>query len=180
MIVTETGLKGCLVIEPEVFQDDRGWFFEAYNQKMFQEKLGKISFVQDNQSFSRRGVIRALHYQRDDYAQAKLVRVLQGAVLDVAVDLRKDSATFGKHFAIELTSNNKKQLFIPRGFAHGFSVLSKTAEFFYKCDNLYNKESEGGIIFADSSLNIDWKIPESEQIISDRDRSLPSFEKAKF
>jgi dTDP-4-dehydrorhamnose 3,5-epimerase len=178
MIVKETYLKGCFVIEPKVFEDDRGYFFESFNDNTFEELIGKVHFVQDNQSFSSKGVVRAIHYQIGDHSQAKLVRVLKGAVLDVAVDLRKNSSTFGKHFSIELSEDNKKQLFIPRGFGHGFSVLSETAEFFYKCDNFYNKESEGGIIYNDPSIGIDWKLPENLLLVSDKDKGLPILENA--
>ena len=179
MTVKETKLKGCFVIEPAVFEDDRGYFFESFNANNFSDALGQeVNFVQDNQSFSSRGVIRAIHYQTGDYAQAKLVRVLSGRVLDVAVDLRQDSPTFGQHFAIELSSNNKKQLFIPKGFGHGFSVLSETAEFFYKCDNFYNKASEGGIIYNDLSLDIDWQVPIDEIKVSDKDLELPVLDNA--
>ena len=158
MKFTETKLKGCFVLEPTIFSDERGYFFESFNSKKFNGAIGKeIEFVQDNQSFSNYGIIRAIHYQLGKHAQSKLVRVLSGKVLDVAVDLRKSSPTFGEHVAIELSGKNKKQLFIPRGFGHGFSVLSDTAEFFYKCDNYYNKESEGGIIYNDLVLQIDWK-----------------------
>ncbi len=181
MTVTETKLKGCFVIEPAVFEDDRGYFFESYNTNKFNEALGQeLNFVQDNQSFSTKGVVRAIHYQRGEYAQAKLVRVLSGRVLDVAVDLRQDSPTFGQHFAIELSSNNKKQLFIPRGFGHGFSVLSETAEFFYKCDNFYNKASEGGIIYNDPKLNIDWQLAIEEIKVSEKDMELPILENARL
>ncbi|NER18904.1 dTDP-4-dehydrorhamnose 3,5-epimerase [Spongiivirga citrea] len=181
MIVKETGLKGCVILEPRVFEDERGYFFESYNRSKFNELIGReINFVQDNQSYSRKGVIRALHYQTGEYAQAKLVRVLKGAVLDVAVDLRKDSETFGKHIAVELSDQNSLQLFIPRGFAHGFIVLSNTAEFFYKCDNFYNKESEGGIIYNDKELNIDWKLDEKDMIVSDKDKILPNFRNARL
>ena len=179
MTVKETKLKGCFVIEPAVYEDDRGYFFESYNANKFNEAIGQeINFVQDNQSFSSKGVVRAIHYQRGEYAQAKLVRVLSGRVLDVAVDLRQDSPTFGQHVAIELSANNKKQLFIPKGFGHGFSVLSETAEFYYKCDNLYNKASEGGIIYNDQSLNIDWRVSKDQIKVSDKDLELPILEKA--
>ncbi len=176
MKAEETKLKGCYIIEPTIFEDERGYFFENFNQRKFYELTGeKINFVQNNQSFSKKGVLRGLHYQRGEFAQAKLVQVLRGRVLDIIVDIRKESETFGEHFAIELSSENKKQLFIPRGFAHGFIVLSNKAEFFYKCDNFYNKESERGIKFNDSDLNIDWKLDESEYIISDKDLNLPTF-----
>lgn len=179
MKVTETFLKGCFIVEPQLFSDQRGYFFESFNADKFNKAIGKeVNFVQDNQSFSKRGVVRAIHYQTGEYAQAKLVRVLSGKVLDVAVDLRKDSPTFGKHFSIELSSENKKQLFIPRGFGHGFAVLSETAEFFYKCDNYYNKVSEGGIIFNDAELNIDWKLREEEIQVSEKDKQLPNFKNA--
>ncbi|AIY12720.1 dTDP-4-dehydrorhamnose 3,5-epimerase [Cellulophaga baltica] len=180
MIVKETYLKGCFVIEPKVFEDDRGYFFESFNENTFEELIGKVHFVQDNQSFSSKGVVRAIHYQIGDHSQAKLVRVLKGVVLDVAVDLRKNSPTFGKHFSIELSEDNKKQLFIPRGFGHGFSVLSETAEFFYKCDNFYNKESEGGIIYNDKSLNINWKVNHDDLNVSTKDLELPTLQNAKI
>lgn len=181
MTFIETKLKGCFVLEPNVFNDNRGYFLESFNKKIFNSGIGNdVNFVQDNQSFSYKGVIRALHYQIGDYAQAKLVRVLSGTVLDVAVDLRKDSATFGEHISVELSYENKKQLFIPRGFAHGFAVLSSTAEFFYKCDNYYNKASEGGIIFNDPTLNIDWKLPADQYKVSEKDLILPTLEKARL
>jgi dTDP-4-dehydrorhamnose 3,5-epimerase len=177
MTATETKLKGCFIIEPRVFQDDRGYFFESFNQQTFNKLIGRsINFVQDNESFSLRGVIRGLHFQEGEFAQAKLVRVIKGAVLDVAVDIRKESPTFGQYVAVELTEENKKQLFVPRGFAHGFSVLSKTAIFSYKCDNYYNKESEAGIIYNDTTLNIDWKIAKDEALLSDKDIILPTLE----
>jgi dTDP-4-dehydrorhamnose 3,5-epimerase len=181
MRVVETKLKGCYLIEPKIFNDDRGYFFEAFNRNKFCEAIGEqVNFVQDNQSFSKKGVVRALHYQLDDFAQAKLVRVLHGAVLDVAVDLRKGSDTFGEHVAVELSSENRKQLFIPRGFGHGFAVLSDTAEFFYKCDNYYHAPSEGGIYYNDPRLKIDWKLPESEVILSDKDAGLPLLRNARL
>lgn len=181
MIVKETKLKGCFILEPKVFEDNRGYFFESFNQKTFNNLIGQeVKFVQDNQSFSTKGVIRALHYQIGDYAQAKLVRVLKGKVIDVAVDLRKDSPTFGEHVAIELSEENNRQFFIPRGFAHGFSVLSDTAIFFYKCDNFYDKSSEGGIIFNDKSLNIDWGLEKDQIKVSDKDKMLPTFENARL
>jgi dTDP-4-dehydrorhamnose 3,5-epimerase len=181
MKVTETKLKGCFILEPEIFKDDRGYFFESFNKNIFEKAIGhRINFVQDNQSYSLYGVIRALHYQLGEYAQAKLVRVLQGRVLDVAVDLRQDSPTFGQHVAVKLSAENKKQLFIPRGFGHGFSVLSETAEFFYKCDNFYNKDSEGGIIYNDSGLNIDWQLPIDDIKVSQKDIELPVLASARL
>ena len=176
MKVTETSLAGCVVLEPRLFKDERGYFYESFHTNRFNKVIGQnINFVQDNQSFSQRGVIRALHYQKGEYAQAKLVRVLKGVILDVVVDLRVDSKTFGKQFSLELSAENKKQLFIPRGFAHGFSVLSEMAEVFYKCDNYYNKESEGGIIYNDATLNIDWKLNAKEITVSPKDLALPTF-----
>lgn len=181
MIFKETKLKGCYVIEPKVFSDDRGYFFESFNEERFNEGIGtNVSFVQDNQSFSEYGVIRAIHYQIGDDAQAKLVRVLSGRVLDVAVDLRSSSPTYGQHVAIELSSDNRKQLFIPRGFGHGFSVLSDSAEFFYKCDNFYNKASEGGIIYNDLDLGIDWNIETNKIVVSEKDLILPTFNQARL
>ncbi len=181
MIGKETKLKGCFVLEPTIFADERGYFMESFNEERFNAAIdSKVNFIQDNQSFSSKGVIRALHYQIGEHAQAKLVRVLSGTVLDVAVDLRRDSPTFGEHFSIELSSENKKQLFVPRGFAHGFVVLSDTAEFFYKCDNYYNKESEGGILFSDPSLNIDWKFPHEQLIVSEKDQVLPTLDSARL
>jgi dTDP-4-dehydrorhamnose 3,5-epimerase len=170
----KTEFPGLLVFEPIVYEDNRGHFFESYNLKNFNDEGLYINFVQDNQSRSRYGVIRGLHYQLDPHAQVKLVRVLTGAVLDVAVDIRKDSPTYGTAYSIELSAENKKQLFIPAGFAHGFSVLTETAEVMYKCDEFYNKENEGGICFNDPQLNIDWKIPAEKIIVSDKDRQLPA------
>jgi dTDP-4-dehydrorhamnose 3,5-epimerase len=179
--VLETKLKGCYLIEPMVYRDERGYFFESFNEEKFWEAIGRqVTFVQDNQSFSKQGVIRALHYQTGSFAQAKLVRVLSGRVLDVAVDLRKGSETFGEHIAVELSGENKKQIFIPRGFAHGFAVLSESAEFFYKCDNYYNAASEGGIYFKDPDLNIDWKLPETKIILSQKDAELPHLKGARL
>jgi dTDP-4-dehydrorhamnose 3,5-epimerase len=181
MTFTETKLKGCYILEPEVFSDDRGYFFESFNEESFASGIGEnVNFVQDNQSYSSYGVIRAIHYQLGEHAQAKLVRVLSGEVLDVAVDLRKSSSTYGQHFSIQLSAENKKQLFIPRGFGHGFSVLSETAEFFYKCDNFYNKESEGGIVFNDETLQIDWKIESSKIKVSEKDMVLPTLNLARL
>ncbi|MDA9069933.1 dTDP-4-dehydrorhamnose 3,5-epimerase [Arenitalea sp.] len=175
MNVNETNLEGCFIIQPKVIQDKRGYFLESFNQAVFKEGLNRdINFVQDNESYSSKGVLRGLHYQKGDYAQAKLVRVIKGKILDVVVDLRTDSPTFSKHMSIELSEDNKTQLFIPRGFAHGFVVLSDTAIFSYKCDNFYNKASEGGIIYNDKDLNIDWKLDEKEFIVSEKDLELPT------
>ena len=168
-------LKGLIIIEPVVFEDSRGYFYEAYNEQQFVQNGIDCHFVQDNQSRSSYGVIRGLHYQLNPFAQAKLVRVLEGTILDVAVDIRKNSPTYGRHFSIELSSGNRKQLFIPAGFAHGFSVLSETAVAFYKCNSFYNKESEGGIRFNDPGLEIDWKIDLANAIVSDKDTNLPLF-----
>ena len=173
MKVTETKLKGCFVIEPRVFKDSRGYFFETFNQPKFEELTGQSGhFVQDNQSASTYGVIRGLHFQKGDFAQAKLVRVIEGRVLDVAVDIREGSETYGQWASIELSAENNLQFYVPRGFAHGFSVLSETAVFAYKCDNTYNKESEGGIAYNDPSLGIDWGIPEEARSLSDKDLAL--------
>ncbi|MGB5554807.1 MAG: dTDP-4-dehydrorhamnose 3,5-epimerase [Flavobacteriaceae bacterium] len=181
MKVTPTKLEGCVILEPAVFTDERGYFMESYNADRFNEAIGtEIHFVQDNQSYSSKGVVRALHYQIGKHAQAKLVRVLSGTVLDVAVDLREGSVTYGQHVAVELSAENKKQFFIPRGFAHGFVVLSATAEFFYKCDNYYNKASEGGIIYNDPSLKINWRLPEASLSVSEKDAILPTLEHAKL
>jgi dTDP-4-dehydrorhamnose 3,5-epimerase len=175
-----TNLSGCYVLEPKIFKDERGYFMESFNEQTFEKGVGsKVHFVQDNQSYSSKGVLRGLHYQTGEHAQAKLVRVLEGEVLDVAVDIRPESPTYGQSFSILLSAENQKQLYIPRGFAHGFLVTRETAIFFYKCDNFYNKESEGGIIFNDSSLKIDWDFPEKDLIISEKDNILPTFDKAK-
>lgn len=176
----ETKLKGCFLLEPKIILDERGYFMESFNENTFQKGIGQpVHFVQDNQSYSTRGVLRGLHYQTGEHAQAKLVRVLQGEVLDVAVDIRPESDTYGQHVAVLLSAENQKQLFIPRGFAHGFVVLSEIATFFYKCDNFYNKESEGGIIFNDPSLQIDWQLSESELLISEKDNILTVLKEAK-
>ena len=180
MKVEETKLKDCFIIRDTVFADPRGYFFESFNQQRFAGLIGlNVSFVQDNQSKSTRGVLRGIHFQQGEHAQAKLVRVLEGVVLDVAVDLRVDSPTFGQWETVELTGENHVQFFVPRGFGHGFVVLSETATFFYKCDNFYNKASEGGIIYNDADLNIDWKISESEVLLSDKDKVLPTFKEIK-
>ena len=179
MIAKETKLKGCFILEPQVFEDSRGYFFENFNQNTFNKLIDKnVNFIQDNESFSSKGVLRGLHYQMGEFAQAKLVRVIKGKVLDIAVDIRKNSETFGHYVSLELSEENKLQLFVPRGFAHGFIVLSDTAIFSYKCDNFYNKESEGGIIYNDKQLNIDWVLNESEFIISEKDSLLPTIDQA--
>jgi dTDP-4-dehydrorhamnose 3,5-epimerase len=181
MTALETKLQGCFILEPKIFEDQRGYFFESFNQNQFNSLTNtNTRFVQDNESFSTKGVLRGLHYQIGEHAQAKLVRVIQGRVLDVAVDLRAGSPTFSQYVAVELTETNKKQLFIPRGFAHGFVVLSDTAIFSYKCDNFYNKESEGGIIYNDPSLNINWQLPEDFLIVSEKDLVLPTLEAARL
>lgn len=175
-----THLLGCFVLEPKVFKDERGYFMESFNETTFNNGVGqKVNFVQDNQSYSSKGVLRGLHYQTGEHAQAKLVRVLQGEVLDIAVDLRPESSTYGESFSILLSAENQKQLFIPRGFAHGFLVTSETAVFFYKCDNFYNKDSEGGLIYNDLTININWSFPEDKLIISEKDVVLPTLQNAK-
>tara|TARA_R110002049_G_scaffold65444_9_gene171853 strand:+ start:313 stop:858 length:546 start_codon:yes stop_codon:yes gene_type:complete len=181
MIVKETKLKGCFVVEPQVFKDKRGYFVETYNQKKFNKTLGlDINFVQDNESQSSKGVLRGLHYQLGEHAQAKLVRVIKGKVLDVVVDLRHNSSTFGEYLTIELSEQNKTQFFVPRGFAHGFLVLEDDTIFSYKCDNFYNKESEAGIIYNDKDLAIDWNFPTNELIVSEKDILLPNFKYARL
>ena len=176
MELIETPLKDCVILQPQVFQDNRGYFFESYNAEKVNKLLGrKVDFVQDNQSKSTYGVLRGLHFQKGANAQSKLVRVLEGKVLDVAVDLRPDSPSFGKHFSVELSDENFTQFFIPRGFAHGFVVLSKTAIFAYKCDNGYNKGSEGGLLFNDTNINIDWKVDENDLVLSEKDLVNPTF-----
>ena len=176
MPFTATTLPGVIIFEPQVFADGRGFFFESYNRRLFHENHIHNDFVQDNQSFSAYGVIRGLHYQREPHAQAKLVRVLQGKILDVVVDLRKGSPGFGKSYCVELSAENRKQIFIPKGFAHGFSVLTETAEISYKCDQFYHKASESGIRYDDATLNIDWRIPAGQELISDKDTFLPVFD----
>jgi len=175
----KTEFSGLLVFEPSVYEDNRGYFFESYNEQTFLKENIDLRFVQDNQSSSSYGVIRGLHYQLNPHAQTKLVRVLSGTVLDVAVDIRENSPTFAKAFSIELSADNKKQLLIPPGFAHGFSVLSERAEVFYKCDNFYNKESETGIRYDDPLLHINWRIPSEKIIVSEKDQQLPMLAKSK-
>ncbi|WP_028892769.1 dTDP-4-dehydrorhamnose 3,5-epimerase [Tenacibaculum sp. 47A_GOM-205m] len=176
MIFTKTAIPEVVIIEPKVFGDHRGYFFESFNQKEFEENIGKINFVQDNESKSSFGVLRGLHFQKPPYTQAKLVRCVKGKVLDVAVDIRKKSPTYGKHVVVELSEENKRQLFVPRGFAHGFVVVSDEAIFSYKVDNVYAPECDSGIIWNDSKLNIDWNISESEVRLSEKDQKLPMLE----
>ncbi|MGL6038837.1 MAG: dTDP-4-dehydrorhamnose 3,5-epimerase [Soonwooa sp.] len=176
MKIKETPLKDCYIIEPTIFEDNRGYFYEKFNEKKFEELTGLNGhFVQDNISKSSYGVLRGLHLQKREHAQAKLVSCLEGKVYDVAVDLRRDSPTYGKWFGIELTAENKLQLYVPRGFGHGFSVLSETAVFSYKCDNFYNKESEGSVLWNDKDLNIDWQLPEQDVVLSEKDKLCPAF-----
>lgn len=169
MDVIKTAIDGVVIIEPKVFGDARGYFFESFSQREFEEKVRKINFVQDNESMSTYGVMRGLHFQRPPYTQSKLVRCVKGAVLDVAVDIRKGSPTYGQHVAVELTEDNHRQFFVPRGFAHGFAVLSETAVFQYKCDNFYAPQADGGISVKDESLGIDWKIPTEKALLSEKD-----------
>lgn len=172
-----TEIKDCFIIKPTVFSDNRGYFFESFNEQKFNQVTGlEIHFVQDNQAKSDRGILRGLHFQNGEHAQAKLVRVLQGKVIDVAVDLRKDSPTYLQHVAVELSAENNLQLFVPRGFAHGYSVLEDNTIFCYKCDNYYNKEAEGGVFYADPNLNINWQLNEDEIILSEKDKQLMNIE----
>lgn len=175
MNIEKTTINDLVIITPIVYEDTRGYFFEAYNQSKLKNNGIEYSFIQDNQSFSKRGVIRGLHLQINPFAQAKLVRVLEGEILDVAVDLRKNSPTYGHHVSVVLSAANKKQLMVPHGFAHGFSVLSETASVLYKVDQFYNKESERGIRYDDQTLAIDWKVNSDEVIVSEKDLILPSF-----
>ena len=171
MEVIKTEIEGVVIIEPRIFKDERGYFYESFSQREFEEKVCRTTFVQDNQSKSAYGVVRGLHFQKSTCSQSKLVRCIKGAVLDVAVDIRKGSPTFGKHVAVELSEENHRQLFIPRGFAHGFAVLTPEAVFQYKCDNYYNKESEGAIAWNDPQLAIDWRIPADKVLLSEKDRN---------
>jgi dTDP-4-dehydrorhamnose 3,5-epimerase len=180
MKLTETGFKGLYILEPAVFADNRGYFMESFNAKMLADLRLDVNFIQDNQSFSTEGVVRGLHYQNAPYAQTKLVRVLSGSIRDVVVDLRKDEPTFGKNFTMELSAENKKQLYIPKGFAHGFSVLSSAADVLYKCDNYYHRDSEGGLLYNDPALGIDWGIPSHKIILSDKDLVNPALAMANF
>lgn len=174
MNIITTPLDGLLILEPRIFNDDRGYFYESYNEQSFRKATGlHINFVQDNQARSTINVLRGLHYQNEPHAQTKLIRALQGVIWDVVVDIRKDSPTFGQWYGIELSAENKRQFLIPKGFAHGYSVLSETAEVFYKCDDFYSKEDEGGVFYADPALNIDWKIDLKDAIVSDKDLKQP-------
>ena len=173
MEVIKTNIEGVVIIEPRIFKDDRGYFFESFSQREFEEKVCKTTFVQDNESKSSYGVLRGLHFQKPPFAQSKLVCVVKGAVLDVAVDIRKDSPTFGQYVSVELTGENHRQFFIPRGFAHGFSVLSEEVIFQYKCDNFYSPQSEGAIAWNDPDLNIDWRIPAEKVVLSEKDSKHP-------
>jgi dTDP-4-dehydrorhamnose 3,5-epimerase len=175
MKFTKTSIEGLVIIEPRVFGDERGYFLESYNEKEFEQAICKVSFVQDNESKSSKGVLRGLHYQKPPFNQAKLVRCIAGRVLDVAVDIRKGSPTYGKHVAIELSGENKKQIFVPKGFAHGFSVLSETAVITYKVDSIYAPECDSGIRYDDTELGIDWGLPQEEVQLSEKDKDLPSF-----
>lgn len=170
MEVIKTDIEGVVIIEPRIFKDERGYFYESFSQREFEEKVCRTTFVQDNQSKSSYGVLRGLHFQKPPYCQSKLVRCIKGAVLDVAVDIRKGSPTFGKHVAVELTEENHRQFFVPRGFAHGFAVLSEEAVFQYKCDNFYCKESEGAVAWNDPELAIDWRIPAEKVLLSEKDK----------
>lgn len=180
MEIIETKIPGLVIIEPRIFRDDRGYFFESFSQRNFEEQVCKTQFVQDNESKSSYGVLRGLHFQKPPYAQSKLVRVIKGAVLDVAVDIRKGSPTFGQHVAVELTEDNHRQFFIPRGFAHGFSVLTDEVIFQYKCDNFYAPRSEGAIAWNDPQLNIDWRIPADKVVLSEKDRHHPNLDEAEW
>lgn len=180
MNVIDTAIEGVKIIEPRLFNDARGYFFESFSQREFEEKVCKTVFVQDNESKSTAGVVRGLHYQKPPFTQSKLVRVVKGAVLDVAVDIRKGSPTFGQHVAVELTEDNHRQFFVPRGFAHGFAVLSDEAVFQYKCDNYYAPQSEGAIAWDDPSLGIDWRVPKSDRILSEKDAHHPLLKDAEL
>ncbi len=173
MNIIQTSISGVVIIEPHLFKDDRGYFFESFSERNFNTQVREVKFVQDNESMSSYGVMRGLHFQRPPYTQSKLVRCVKGAVLDVAVDIRKGSPTYGQHVAVELTEENHRQFFVPRGFAHGFAVLSKTAIFQYKCDNFYHPEADGGISILDNSLGIDWRIPTDHAILSEKDTNHP-------
>lgn len=180
MEVVKTEIEGVVIIEPRIFKDERGYFYESFSQREFEEKVCRTVFVQDNQSKSSYGVLRGLHFQKPPYCQSKLVRCIKGAVLDVAVDIRKGSPTFGKYVAVELTEENHRQFFVPRGFAHGFAVLSKEALFQYKCDNFYCKESEGSVAWNDPQLAIDWRIPADKVLLSEKDKLSKNISEAEY
>lgn len=180
MEVIKTEIEGVVIIEPCIFNDERGYFYESFSQRKFEEKVCRTVFVQDNQSKSSYGVVRGLHFQKPPYTQSKLVRCIKGTVLDVAVDIRKGSPTFGKHVAVELSEDNHRQFFVPRGFAHGFAVLSEEAVFQYKCDNFYNKESEGSVAWNDPELAIDWRVPADKIILSEKDKLSKNIANAEF
>lgn len=180
MNIIKTEIEGLVIVEPRIFRDDRGYFYESFSQREFEEEVCRTTFVQDNQSMSSYGVVRGLHFQKPPYCQSKLVRCIKGAVLDVAVDIRKGSPTFGKYVAVELTEDNHRQFFVPRGFAHGFAVLSEVAVFQYKCDNYYNKESEGAIAWNDEQIAVDWRLPSEKVILSEKDKLSKPLAEAEF
>ena len=180
MNIIKTEIEGLVIVEPRIFRDDRGYFYESFSQREFEENVCRTTFVQDNQSMSSYGVVRGLHFQKPPYCQSKLVRCIKGAVLDVAVDIRKGSPTFGKYVAVELTEDNHRQFFVPRGFAHGFAVLSEVAVFQYKCDNYYNKESEGAIAWNDEQIAVDWRLPSEKVILSEKDKLSKPLAEAEF
>lgn len=180
MNIIKTEIEGLVIVEPRIFRDDRGYFYESFSQREFEEEVCRTTFVQDNQSMSSYGVVRGLHFQKPPFCQSKLVRCIKGAVLDVAVDIRKGSPTFGKYVAVELTEDNHRQFFVPRGFAHGFAVLSEVAVFQYKCDNYYNKESEGAIAWNDEQIAVDWRLPSEKVILSEKDKLSKPLAEAEF
>lgn len=180
MNIIKTEIEGLVIVEPRVFRDDRGYFYESFSQREFEEEVCRTTFVQDNQSMSSYGVVRGLHFQKSPFCQSKLVRCIKGAVLDVAVDIRKGSPTFGKYVAVELTEDNHRQFFVPRGFAHGFAVLSEVAVFQYKCDNYYNKESEGAIAWNDEQIAVDWRLPSEKVILSEKDKLSKPLAEAEY
>lgn len=180
MNIIRTEIEGLVIVEPRIFRDDRGYFYESFSQREFEENVCRTTFVQDNQSMSSYGVVRGLHFQKPPFCQSKLVRCIKGAVLDVAVDIRKGSPTFGKYVAVELTEDNHRQFFVPRGFAHGFAVLSEVAVFQYKCDNYYNKESEGAIAWDDEQIAVDWRLPSEKVILSEKDKLSKPLAEAEF
>lgn len=180
MNIIKTEIEGVVIIEPRIFKDERGYFYESFSQREFEENVCRTTFVQDNQSMSVYGVVRGLHFQKPPFCQSKLVRCIKGAVLDVAVDIRKGSPTFGRYVAVELTEDNHRQFFVPRGFAHGFAVLSEEAVFQYKCDNYYNKESEGAIAWNDEQIGVDWRLPADKAILSEKDRLCRPLAQAEY